>query len=864
MKNSTRFFAGLTLLTASGVALYWWQKPHSESKSTQHAPNTAQLLAQGQVAFLPDAPPAEPAQPREADTSKSSTALAESSRPVAIPHRELSPPASKTTPPHRGINEQPLWDMLGERRYDELRPAIARIKQSHKDWQPPQKMLSLLAADELRQNIDKAIAGKDSWALINIERQHPEQFNCQNIHYLWALAESLHAQNQTARAKKTYEWIMDNCQDENHRLISLQKATQHLPPDVAQEMIEREASTQKSERAKTTFDEFQYGFYVHRFLGEFNDKHYTSALAYAEKIESQIRQQQDANTASLVAWTYFQNQNFSKAEFWFAQSLQWKASDDASYGLALSRLRQDNPRGAEVIARQHATTSPRMRELLTDLLVAQADTAYKEGKYKESLNHFQEAGKHRPLPRWARAIQAWDYYQLGDYSQAGTEFNALYREQPDQDSAQGVVLSYSKIGNYSAIETLSREKPTPLSGVWKEFLTQDDYQRKLFFSARHTVPDKFSHLANIDSPTIALGMMSRHKSGEAGLGQLTIIKAPVSEVTYVYNDVNLWKFRLEKVMLDSGELAAGAKVGRYPSASSYMFPATTRLEDGIEPHLSYRRDGRFSPYVDLGITPSSGIISSKPIWRLGFLKQERLGFWNGELFSQPVRESILSYTGITDPYGGEKWGRVVKTGINLSGYHRLGTSFGVFGHGSFAELSGERVADNRSLSSGLSLTRNIQIKGFDYFAAGASVSYEDYQKNLSHFTFGQGGYFSPQRRVFLGGTINFLTQENRNFILKGNAAVGYQSQQQNRSPLFPLAPNGDEFNASSQRGLGLTAQLHAVIRLEDYWQLGGELSLRETPDYHDRSALIFLRLLYRPRKTVHSMDLPNYTSQTLY
>ncbi|MFZ5595119.1 MAG: hypothetical protein ACOY4D_12855, partial [Pseudomonadota bacterium] len=41
-------------------------------------------------------------------------------------------------------------------------------------------------------------------------------------------------------------------------------------------------------------------------------------------------------------------------------------------------------------------------------------------------------------------------------------------------------------------------------------------------------------------------------------------------------------------------------------------------------------------------------------------------------------------------------------------------------------------------------------------------------------------------------------------------------------------------------------------------------SLRETPDYRDKSALIFLRLLYRPRKTVHSMDLPDYASQTLY
>jgi len=863
VKKSARVLAGLIPLALTGLALYWWQRPDNVPKSARHAPSTEQILAQGKAAFLPGASPAESAQSKK-DVSKGDTSRAAPIRPVAAPRRHPSPPAIKTPLQHRGINEQLLWNMIGEQRYEELRPAIARIEKNHKDWRPPQKMLDLLAADELRQSIDKAIAIKDSQALINIERQHPEQFNCQNIHYLWALAESLHTQNQAARTRKTYEWIMNNCQDESHRLISLQKATQHLPPDVAQEMIEREASNQKSERAKAAFDEFQYGFYVTRFMGEFDDKHYASALAYAAKIERNIPQRQDANTAILVAWAHFQNQNFPEAESWFAQSLQWKISDDASYGLALSRLRQGNPRGAEAIARRHAATSPKMRELLVDILMAQADTAYKDGKYKESLDHFQEAGKNRPLPRWARVIQAWNLYQLGDYSQAGTEFAALYREQPDQESAQGVVPSYAHTGNYAAIEALSHEAPTPLNGVWKEFLAQDDYQRKLFLSAKHAVPGKLPQLANIDSPTIGLGIMGRHKSGEPGLGELTIIKVPVSEVTYVYNDINLWKLRLEKVMLDSGELAAGAQIGKYTTASNYIFPATTRLDDGIEPHLYYRRDGRFSPYIDLGTTPSSGVISSKPTWKLGFLKQERLGFWNAELFSQPVRDSILSYTGIIDPYSGEKWGRVMKTGISLSGYHRLGNSFGIFGHGSFAELSGERVADNRSQSGGISLARNLQIKGFDYFAAGASVSYEDYQKNLSHFTFGQGGYFSPQHRVFLGGTINFLTEENRNFILKGNAAIGYQTQQQDRSPFFPLDPNGTDYNGSSQKGLGLTAQFHAVIRLEDYWQLGGELGLRETPGYHDKSALIFLRLLYRPRKTVHSMDLPNYTPQTLY
>lgn len=863
MKNYARILAGLTLLSLTGLVLYWWH----ESNAPQKEHNTNHL-SEGQVTLLPSASPMAPAKSME-DVSKDRAPQVTPMPPVTpSPRRTSSAPATAkaTSLPHHGIDEQPLWNMLGERRHEELQTEIARLKKNNKGWQPPKKMLDLLSAGKLRWTIDNAIAGKEWQTVITLEQQHPEQFNCQNIHYLWALAESLHAQNQTARTRKIYEWILDNCQDESHRLISLQRATQHLPAEVAQQLIEREMLTHKSGAAKVAFDEFYYGYYINRFLDEFNNKRYPPAVGYAAKIELAIAQRQDADTATLVAWTYFKNQNFSKAESWFAQSLRWKASDDASYGLALSHLRQENPGGAEAIARQHAATSPKMGELLADILTTQANTAHKAGKYRESFDRFQEAEKYRPLPRWGHTMQAWNLYQLGDYAHAATKFDALYRQQQDQESAKGVVLSYSQTGNYVAIETLSRQVPTPLNGVWQEFLAQGDYQRKLFLSAKHTAPEKFPQLANIDGPTLGLGVMARSKSGESGLSKLTIIKAPVSEVTYVYNDVNLWKLRLEKVTLDSGELAPAARIGRYTPASGYshLSPATTQLEDGIEPHLHYRRDGRFSPYIDLGATPSSGVISSKPIWKVGFSKQETSGFWNAELFSQAVRDSILSYTGIIDPYSGEAWGRVTKTGTSLAGYRRLGNYFGVFGRGSFATLSGEKVADNRFLGASLSLARNIQSKSFDYFTAGVSVAYEDYQKNLNHFTSGHGGYFSPQNRLFVGSTINFLTQENRNFLLKGNAGLGYQSQRQDLSPLFPFTPNGIDYPATRQRGLGLTAQLQAVVRLEDYWQLGGELGLRETPDYHDKSALIFLRLLYRPRKTVHSIDLPNYMLQTLY
>src|SRR5262249_27246625 len=135
-----------------------------------------------------------------------------------------------------------------------------------------------------------------------------------------------------------------------------------------------------------------------------------------------------------------------------------------------------------------------------------------------------------------------------------------------------------------------------------------------------------------------------------------------------------------------------------------------------------------------------------------------------------------------------------------------------------------------------------------------------FDKNLSQFTLGHGGYFSPDYLIQPVGSLNFLTHEGRPFIVKGDIGLGFQNHHQETSPYFPLAPDGRFYAASTDSGFVFYGELLAVARLSAHWQLGGGGAARRTADYHDESGLLFVRYLLQARPAVFSSDLEYFQS----
>ena len=94
------------------------------------------------------------------------------------------------------------------------------------------------------------------------------------------------------------------------------------------------------------------------------------------------------------------------------------------------------------------------------------------------------------------------------------------------------------------------------------------------------------------------------------------------------------------------------------------------------------------------------------------------------------------------------------------------------------------VASNTSANANAGVYLRPWHDDFRQLQTGLSVSWMNFSKNLSYFTYGQGGYFSPQNYVSVSLPVS-LTEKYDNWTMKLGGSVGYQSYSQDKSAYFP-------------------------------------------------------------------------------
>jgi len=571
---------------------------------------------------------------------------------------------------------------------------------------------------------------------------------------------------------------------------------------------------------------------------------------------AEFEKKPEAGWAEALAWIYYGEGKSDLAKTWFSRALSLDTSDSsASYGLALIDKSEGNLGEAEARA-QHAPQDPQMRSLLQQIYATQAGQSYNQMHYHECLDFLAQAESLGPLKTDQRMLRAWTHYQLNEYAESAREFEALYRLRHDKISAEGLFYSLQRLDQQDRARALAQELGGPLQLMVRNRQARDYYDRGLFLDAQAETPGLFPALKNIDSPSLDTGVAFRQKSGQSGLSSLQAERLPFADGSIVFSGVNLLTVDASRLDLDSGPLASNATVGTDPvTPRPYSFAPTTYLGNLTLLNLSISHQGWFAPYLELGATPIGGPVSPLPTGRLGFIQQVDSGNWGLSLYGKSNTESILSYAGIRDPYGGGAWGRVVESGIEATGYQDLGANWGFTGDGILGVLTGDQVQTNEHAALSAGVGKDLRLDGFQYFVIGPSFYGEHFEHNLSGFTIGQGGYFSPDYLAQGTVDLNFLTLEGQPYIVRGRFGAGLQDNQQDASPIFPLSPDGRTTAATNQASYVLSAEVEGVVRLGDHWQFGGALSYDKSADYTESREMLFFRFLFQPRPAVFSSDL---------
>jgi hypothetical protein len=148
-----------------------------------------------------------------------------------------------------------------------------------------------------------------------------------------------------------------------------------------------------------------------------------------------------------------------------------------------------------------------------------------------------------------------------------------------------------------------------------------------------------------------------------------------------------------------------------------------------------------------------------------------------------VKDSLLSYAGTRDPGTGIVWGGVVSNTGTVQFDHKTSRA-GQWANVSFSYLTGKNVPNNWN-ASGAAGAYVVVAKGL---SVGLSANAMHYDKNLSFFSLGQGGYFSPQQYAFVAIPISWFSRHKR-FEYEIRANLGAQYIEQDSSPFFPVGLN---------------------------------------------------------------------------
>jgi Flp pilus assembly protein TadD len=753
--------------------------------------------------------------------------------------------AASQSPP----DERLLWNMLHNNKLQLLQQAIESWKVEYPGWQPPADMVNAIRAKEAEMKAKRSQSKSESKPVV---AEQPKPNLCQNLEGITTTLPATEAERLIQ-----LQTVLADCRTAAERTALLEIAQPHLQPQPFDALLKSVANPEGI--ALNDIEYRQHRYWLTQWIKSDDIGAFETLLLH---MGSAIEQHQDAEMAGVIAWYQFNNEDHTEAINWFTKARQWQPENhEMIYGLTLALYKVGRLSEAQPLAERYQQEIPKLRPLLGEIVMEQGWRQYAQSNYRESLDSGRASQSLLESPQQAELLMAWSWYQLGDLVQSRAL--AAPHQQQSPQARQLLALIQQR-------EQQQQQEQAAASAVVVAVSESDElYSRKQFLAANAVGGGR---LLVIETPSLETGLIWRHKSGAAGTSQLDIYHLPLFAGHYIHNSVHEFSVTALRTTLRSGASdTAGDLVG---SAVTPTVAPVNELDNGISYRFDYQKSGWHSPSLSLGLTPSNGAVDSALTYELGFKEQIKQGYWRAGLYARPVRESVLSYTGMYDLNSNVSWGRVLKQGVEGEALYQWSDEWSSFVSAAFANLNGKGVADNQMYSLSVSVGRDLKLKRFSYFTVGPEIAWQHYDRNLSHYTLGHGGYFSPDSLLRIGMGVNVLTEEGARYLIKGRFAFGYQRHDEAAERKFPNTTDFDaaltsvsaalDYDSNSESGLVYDAEIKGVYLLTPRWQLSGGAVVRDSSGYSDFTVGVGARYYFDGRRVSYSSDIPEWMFNAVY
>ncbi len=485
-----------------------------------------------------------------------------------------------------------------------------------------------------------------------------------------------------------------------------------------------------------------------------------------------------------LAYTYMKLDNLEPAKTLFEKLIQqgYKLSDCVPAMLdILHRVKRFDAMKPYLLLLETLFEEDRLKEWRY-LWVESAWSAYNDGNYAGAQDIFQKMFSADPHDMNLLTGLGYSLYKQENYN----EVYNLLQEESVKDTPEIVELKmilYRKM-NYNArawdlAVSLAKSDDTVLKKIAADYFTD----AKKFVAASWTLNLEDQCHTNAWAPELDSFTYYQVKDGDEGTSHLEE-RSIVSRYRQTASLDREWGILLKARHFSVGNGYQTPVAGSFYRSLNGAGPDIKNFDDELlyEPWVNYKKEGPVSIEIALGMSPMGGAVDGTPAFTIAVLQNS----WNFEIHRHSVGDSFLSISGLDDPYGGDSWGRITKNGLTMGRTFIFGEDGWISLNGGYDAYRGVNVWKNSSWHLNGAVGKTIARNNGDEFNYGIYCTWMHFEHNSDFYTFGHGGYYSPDLMVAAGPLIRYKTAPCRDYWLDIQLSTGWMFEKTEDSPKYPI------------------------------------------------------------------------------
>ena len=550
----------------------------------------------------------------------------------------------------------------------------------------------------------------------------------------------------------------------------------------------------------------------------------------------------DRDAQAVIAWSDLQQKKYRRSETRFEKLWQANpANRDYALGLGYSRL--NSGRYADALVPFQDGLIPdddRTLELKRLVYKARGQSAYERQNWPAAAENLEAALKIDPNDAESKSLLAWTRFRQNRRDEALTLMESAYEQKPDRSTAGALMDLYGSGPETSRSRQFALEMAESPDQANRTKAGQYFFSRGAPVTASQADNSPGACYTGAASPRIEAFVYHKNKTGDDGTSELAETSFPVTGV-YPTRWGNQWSLSVTPRYLNSGDAPDRPFAGKF-----YRFlnggPQKNNLEDSVwiwQPDIGFEKEGTINISSHLGSSPIGGAVSPTPTGSLRLSTES----WFVDLHRRTVKDSILSYTGLEDPYSSSEWGRVLRNGISAGVTRPVLNDYWVNVTGGYDFYTGENLWDNSSVNFNAAAGRTFDRDG-DEMTLGVFFTAQHYRRNSDFYTYGHGGYYSPELMTLIGPFFRYRSALCRTYWFDIQLSAGWLHQKLDSSPVYPefdgdvtgftpaaAADALSEYSGETDNKLGLSAKIQGMKLLTDQLAVGGFAGVDNNADF---------------------------------